>query len=75
MREQKVDGNLQVPDGLATVSRLEMGDEQHGQCRCNPVYDFIESILDAFLATITRVVVEDAGNHGRATPRRVACPR
>ncbi len=39
----------------------EMG---RARCACNPVYDFIQSLLAAFQARITRVVLDDAGERG-----------
>ena len=39
----------------------EMG---RARCACNPVYDFIQSLLATFQATITRVVLDDAGEKG-----------
>ncbi len=50
------------PDEAKRLAR-EMG---RAGCRCNPVYDLIQSFLEAFQATITRVVLEDAGYHGLA---------
>lgn len=35
-----------------------------GQCACNPIYDFVDSLLAAFQATITHVVLDDAGDLG-----------
>ena len=37
---------------------------RRARCACNPVYDFIQSLLDAFQATIIRVVLADAGCRG-----------
>jgi len=34
------------------------------QCTCNPIYDFIESLMCAVRTTITRVVLDDAGGFG-----------
>src|SRR5215471_15635913 len=34
------------------------------ECRCNPIYDFIESSLSALQAVMTRVVLDDAGASG-----------
>ena len=34
------------------------------RCTCNPVYDFILSLLDTFRATLSRVVLDDAGSKG-----------
>ncbi len=34
------------------------------RCGCNPVYEFIESVLGAFQVTITRVVLDDTGDRG-----------
>lgn len=31
------------------------------RCSCNPVYDFVQAILDSFDAAIERVVLDDAG--------------
>ena len=36
----------------------------HGRCPCNPVYDFIQSLLDTCGATIGRVVLDDAPGKG-----------
>jgi len=36
----------------------EMG---RARCRCNPIYDFIQHLLCALQATITHVVLDDAG--------------
>lgn len=33
-------------------------------CACNPIYDFVESLLGAWQATITHVVLDDAGDLG-----------
>lgn len=34
------------------------------RCRCNPVYEFIESVLGALQVTMTRVVLDDTGDRG-----------
>lgn len=34
------------------------------RCACNPVYDFIQSLLCTFLATISRVVLDDERGKG-----------
>ena len=39
----------------------EMG---HARCSCNPVYDFMQSLLGAFRATISHVVLDDMGSKG-----------
>lgn len=39
----------------------EMG---RARCACNPVYDFIQSLLCTFQATISRVVLDDMGGKG-----------
>lgn len=36
------------------------------RCRCNPVYDFIQSLLGPLDATISRVVLDDMGRGIRA---------
>lgn len=33
-------------------------------CPCNPIYDFVDSLLSTLQATITRVVLDDAGELG-----------
>ena len=39
----------------------EMG---RARCACNPAYDFIESLLSAFQAAVSRVVLDDAEGKG-----------
>ena len=39
----------------------EMG---HARCTCNPVHDFIELLLKGVQATVSRVVLDDAGRRG-----------
>jgi bifunctional DNase/RNase len=39
----------------------EMG---RARCTCNPVYDFIQSLLGTFEATISRVIIDDLDGKG-----------
>lgn len=39
----------------------EMG---RAPCTCNPVYDFIQLLLDGIQATVSRIVLDDAGTRG-----------
>lgn len=39
----------------------EMG---HARCACNPIYDFIQSLLHTFQASMTHVVLDDTGSKG-----------
>lgn len=39
----------------------EMG---RARCTCNPVYDFIQALLDTFRATLSHVVLDDAETKG-----------
>lgn len=34
------------------------------RCACNPLYDFVQSLLGAFQATISHVVLDDLGGKG-----------
>ncbi len=52
------------------------------QCVCNPIYHFVDALLATFQATITRVVLDDAGDLGIGavvelehadTPLTIAC--
>ena len=36
----------------------------HARCACNPIYDFIQSLLHTFQASMTRVVLDDTGSKG-----------
>lgn len=34
------------------------------RCACNPIYDFIQSLLETFRAALSRVVLHDTGGRG-----------
>ncbi len=54
---------LTFSTGAHEAHRLarEMG---RARCACNPVFDFIQSLLCTFEATISRVVLDDVGGKG-----------
>ena len=59
--EQRLRLAFSTDAGEAHRLAKELG---RGPCPCNPVYDFIQSLLDACGATIGRVVLEDAPGKG-----------
>jgi bifunctional DNase/RNase len=59
--EQRLRLTFSTDAGEAQRLAKELG---RGRCRCNPIYDFIQSLLDACGATIGRVVLEDLPGKG-----------
>lgn len=59
--EQRVRLTFSTDPNEARRLAREMG---RARCACNPVYDFIQSLLCTCQATISRVVLDDMGGKG-----------